>query len=153
VTREHPGRRLAQALRFQGLNQSQIAERIGVASPTISRLIAGKQALTQVMAVKLAAQTGVRVCWLLTGELPVYPDHEKRAAVEEAFAAGWQAALASVEQQVRKWSVQGPKESSAVSPRESAAALAAAKRHRQELEALGLVHRPTAPAVPRRKRA
>lgn len=91
MTREYPGRRLAQALRAQGLNQSQIAGRIGVASPTISRLIAGKQALTQEMATKLAAQTGVRVCWLLTGALPVYPDHDKRAAVEEAFAAGWNA--------------------------------------------------------------
>lgn len=153
MTREHPGRRLAQALRSRELNQSQIAELIGVASPTISRLLAGRQSMTQEMAEKLAAQTGVRVCWLLTGELPVYPNHGKSAAIEEAFAAGWQAALASMAQQVRIWFVQGPTTTAEVSSYDSAAALAGAKRHRQELEALGLLHRPAVPAVPRRKRA
>ncbi|TFH40084.1 MAG: XRE family transcriptional regulator [Lysobacterales bacterium] len=147
------GQRVGEALQAKGLNQSQLAAKVRTSGATISRVIAGKLGLSVELAEQIAGITGVRAGWLLTGELPMRPGQDLAAVAEASYRAGWQDAIASVERDLKVLARQGSKQSPAVSPRGSAAALAAAKRHREELEALGLVHPPAVPPAHRRKRA
>ncbi len=91
------------------------------------------------MATKLAKEFRVRPNWLLTGELPVRSDSSAVQGVEEAYLAGWRAALHAVEQQLRML-VEEP-ERSKVRSFEQASSLVAVKRQRRELEDRGLLDR------------
>ena len=146
------GQRVAEALQARKLNQSQLAATVGTSTTTISRVISGKTGLSVELAEQVAATTGVRAGWLLTGELPMRPGQDLAAVAEASYLAGWRDAIAGVEQNLKVLAKQRPKESSAISRRGSLSALAAAKRHHQELEARGLVRPPAAsPARPRKR--
>ncbi len=147
------GQRVAEAVRAKGLNQSQLAVKVGTSGATISRVIADKLGLSVELAEQIARITGVRAGWLLTGELPMRRGQDLNAVAEASYLAGWQDAFASAEQQLRALAKQGPKGAAEVTPRGSLSRLAAAKRHLQELEARGLVRPRAAPPVHHRKRA
>jgi len=146
------GQRVDEAIRAQRLNQSQLAALTGTSGATISRVIAGKLGLSVELAERIAAVTGVRAGWLLTGELPMRQGQDLNAVAEASYLKGWRDAVASAEQQLKGMAEQGPGGISGVSPRASSSRLAAAKRHLQELEARGLVRAHVVPPAPRRKR-
>ena len=147
------GQRVAEAIRVQGLNQSQLAAKAGTSGATISRVIAGKLGLSVELAGRIAAVTDVRAGWLLTGELPMRRGQDLNAVAEASYLKGWRDAVASAEQQLKRMAEQGPGGISGVSFRGSSSRLAAAKRHLQELEARGLAGPRAAPLVPRQKRS
>jgi transcriptional regulator with XRE-family HTH domain len=149
---ETAGSRLAELLRRGGLTQAQLADETGTTAASVSRIVAGKQGLTVEMATMVAEVTGVRVSWLLTGELPIYPDAVGQDISRAAYEAGWRAALRAVLRQV------GDLEAEASGPPAKApsrpsrlAAVDAAQRHRAELEQGGLAKK-TGPTKARRGR-
>ena len=61
--------RIAEALRIAQKNPSQLALETGVSSSAFSQLLSGKtKSLRSNTAAKLAAATGVRMAWLISGE-------------------------------------------------------------------------------------
>ena len=146
------GPRMRTLLRTRGLSQVALAQAIGTTGATISRIVSGKAGLTVGMARRIAATTGVRSAWLLTGELPMVEGQDLNAVARESYLAGWRDAVSSIEQRLKELSALAPGMAPEVSRRGSLSALAAAKRHHQELEARGLVRPPAAPPA-RRKRA
>lgn len=143
------GQRVAEAQRTRSLNQSQLAAKVGTSGATISRVIAGKLGLSVELAEQVAAITGVRAGWLLTGELPMRRGQDLNAVAEASYLAGWRDAIANATQQLREMPVQGPKGSSDIRPVKSLSGLAAAKRH---LEKRGVTHSRVVPRARRRKR-
>jgi transcriptional regulator with XRE-family HTH domain len=144
--------RLSELLRRAGLTQAQLATEIGTTAASISRITAGKQGLTVEMATKVAEVTGVRVSWLLTGELPIRADAVGQDISRAAYEAGWRAALQAVLRQVGELEADasGPPAKAPTRP-SRVAAVDAAQRHRAELERKGLA-KTTGPARARRGR-
>lgn len=147
------GPRMKELLRVRGLSQIALADAIGTTGATMSRIVAGKAGLTVRMAHKIAAQTGVRSAWLLTGELPMMEGQDLSAVARESYLSGWRDAIASIEQRLKELGTLVPGLSPEISRRGSLSALGAAKQHRLELEARGLARPQGAPPRPRRKRA
>ncbi len=87
------GARLAQAVRYSATTQTELARKAGVKQSALSRIICGKQALSVELALAIAAVTGVRAGWLLTGELPMRPGESMEETLGDAYQAGWDAAL------------------------------------------------------------
>jgi len=146
------GSRLADLLRRAGLTQAQLAIGVGTTAASVSRITAGKQGLTVEIATRVAEVTGVRVSWLLTGELPMYPDAVRQDISRAAYEAGWRAALQAVLRQVGDLEP-GNASPAAIAPSRPSrvAAVDAAQRHRAELEQRGLAKK-TGPAKARRGR-
>ena len=153
MTGNYPGRRLRELLASGGLSQSEIAEAVRTTGATISRIIGGKSGLTVGMAERIAAVTGVRAGWLLTGEIPMYPNQDLGNITREAYLAGWRDAVSAMRNRMDEIATGAPSGKAESTRRGSVSALDAAKRHRRELEERGLVHPPAAPAARRRKRA
>jgi len=149
----HPGDQLAELLRMLDLSQSQLADDIGTTAASVSRIVSGKQALTLGMAELIASRTGARVGWLMTGELPVFPNQARDDMNKAAYQAGWRAAMQAVLSDVTalRDSVKPAKgKRAATSP---SATVAAARRHRAELAQRGLLGGARNRATRRRKRA
>ncbi len=150
----HPGDQLAELLRMLDISQSQLADDIGTTAASVSRIVSGKQALTLGMAELIASRTGARVGWLMTGELPVFPNQARDDMNKAAYQAGWRAAMQAVLSDVtalRDTVKPGkPGKRAATSP---SATVAAARRHRAELAQRGLLGGGRTRVTHRRKRA
>ncbi len=152
----HPGDQLAELLRMLDISQSQLADDIGTTAASVSRIVSGKQALTLGMAELIASRTGARVGWLMTGELPVFPNQARDDMNKAAYQAGWRAAMQAVLTDVTalrdsvKPGGPGKAKRAATSP---SATVAAARRHRAELAQRGLLGGGRTRATRRRKRA
>ncbi len=154
----HPGDQLAELLRMLDISQSQLADEIGTTAASVSRIVSGKQALTLGMAELIASRTGARVGWLMTGELPVFPNQARDDMNKAAYQAGWRAAMQAVLSDVTalRDSVKPAKPAGRgrkAAPTSPSATVAAARRHRAELAQRGLLGGGRARASRRRKRA
>jgi transcriptional regulator with XRE-family HTH domain len=154
IPQSHPGEQLAELLRMLDMSQSQLAEEIGTTAASVSRIVSGKQALTLGMAELIAERTGARVGWLMTGELPVFPNQARDDMNKAAYQAGWRAAMQAVLSDVTalRDTVKPAKPRRGKRATSPSATVAAARRHRAELAQRGLLGRRARPGR-RRKRA
>ncbi len=130
------GNRLHRVLVDRKINQAQLARAVGTTQAAISRIVTGKQALTAELALKIGHYTGVRAAWLLTGELPVRPDHTASESLVEAYQAGWNDAVSAL-QASRDWMVSESVHAARSAP--STEDLRRALQHRQEFVRLGML--------------
>jgi transcriptional regulator with XRE-family HTH domain len=145
--------RLQQLLRSRGATQSEFASTIGTTPATVSRIAAGKAGLTVEMAHRIAAKTGVRAGWLLTGELPMYAGQDMGAIARAGYLAGWRDAVAAMEQRLYEVAAGAPAGDRPAKRPSATSALADAKRNHQELAKLGVLHAPPAKRARRPKSA
>jgi transcriptional regulator with XRE-family HTH domain len=125
--------RMQHLLRAREVTQSDLADGIGTTPATVSRIAAGKAGLTVEMAHRIAAETGVRAGWLLTGELPMYAGQDMGAIAREGYLAGWRDAVAAMEQRLYEVAGGAPAGDRPTKRPSPTSALADAKRNHQEL--------------------
>lgn len=88
--------RLKALLKSIGMKQTELARELGVADSAISALASGARPISKGMAAQIAAATGARVEWLLTGDGDMFDESGDVSAYEAARAAGASRFVASI---------------------------------------------------------
>ncbi|WP_336792963.1 helix-turn-helix transcriptional regulator [Gordonia malaquae] len=79
--------RLTVAREFVGLNQGELAERLGVSAATVQRAEAGKTQIRRTTLMAWSMATGIDLHWLETGHAPADPDGPDEGVEQDNEAA------------------------------------------------------------------